>query len=213
MEQSFGCGSPVEKAGLKPGETVLDLGSGAGLDAFLAAGEVGPEGQVFGLDMTNEMILTAEANRTKWGLSNVEFIKGFIEEIPIEDESVDVVVSNCVINLSPDKDAVFREIFRVLRPGGRISVSDIVFLKPLPKEIRESLSAWAGCVSGAIGEKEYQEKLSRAGFPDVRVERTRVHSFSREQVREMFPDISPENVPDAGEAVASAWISAVKPLT
>ncbi|HPD97605.1 MAG TPA: arsenite methyltransferase [Synergistales bacterium] len=209
--QSFGCGSPVEMAGLKPGETVLDLGSGAGLDAFLAGGEVGVSGKVFGLDMTDEMILTAESNRIHWGLENVEFLKGFIEEIPLPDESIDVVVSNCVINLSPDKDAVFREIFRVLKPGGRISVSDVVFLRPIPEEIRASIDAWAGCVAGALGREEYEQKLAEAGFTGISVSPTRVYDFTPSQLEEMFPDLSGAKSLDAGGVAAGAWISAMKP--
>ena len=212
LGQSLGCGSPVEMAGIKPGETVLDLGSGAGLDAFLAGGEVGPSGKVFGLDMTDEMILAAESNRVHWGLENVEFLKGFIEEIPLPDGSVDVVVSNCVINLSPDKDAVFREIFRVLRPGGRISVSDVVFLRPIPEEIRTSIDAWAGCIAGALGREEYAFKLKAAGFEEVRVTLTRVYEFSTQQLEEMFPDMPGEAAIDTKDAAAGALISAIKPL-
>ncbi len=212
LGQSLGCGSPVEMAGLKPGETVLDLGSGAGLDAFLAGGEVGPSGKVFGLDMTDEMILAAESNRVHWGLDNVEFLKGYIEEIPLPDGSVDVVVSNCVINLSPDKDAVFREIFRVLKPGGRISVSDVVFLRPVPEEIRSSIDAWAGCIAGALGRDEYAEKLKAAGFMEVKVSATRVYEFTPQQLQEMFPDMPVAAALDAKDAAAGAWISAVKPL-
>lgn len=210
--QSFGCGSPVERAGLKPGETVLDLGSGAGLDAFLAGGEVGVAGKVFGLDMTDEMILTAESNRIHWGLENVEFLKGFIEEIPLPDESIDVVVSNCVINLSPDKDAVFREIFRVLKPGGRISVSDVVFLRPIPEEIRASIDAWAGCVAGALGREDYERKLAEAGFTGITVSPTRVYDFTPSQLEEMFPDLPGAGALDAGGVAAGAWISARKSL-
>lgn len=213
LGQSFGCGSPVEMAGLKPGETVLDLGSGAGLDAFLAGGEVGPSGKVYGLDMTDEMILTAESNRVHWGLDNVEFLKGFIEDIPLPDGSVDAVVSNCVINLSPDKDAVFREVFRVLKPGGRISLSDVVFLRPVPEEIRNSIDAWAGCIAGALGKEEYADKLKAAGFEDVRITPTRVYEFSPGQLQEMFPDMPGAAALDAKDAAAGAWISAVKLLS
>jgi len=212
LGQSLGCGSPVEMAGLKPGETVLDLGSGAGLDAFLAGGEVGPSGKVFGLDMTDEMILAAGSNRVHWGLDNVEFLKGYIEEIPLPDGSVDVVVSNCVINLSADKDAVFREIFRVLKPGGRISVSDVVFLRPVPEEIRSSIDAWAGCIAGALGRDEYAEKLKAAGFMEVKISATRVYEFTPQQLQEMFPDMPVAAALDAKDAAAGAWISAVKPL-
>jgi len=213
LGQSLGCGSPVEMAGLKPGEAVLDLGSGAGLDAFLAGGEVGPSGKVFGLDMTDEMILAAESNRVHWGLDNVEFLKGFIEEIPLPEGSVDAVVSNCVINLSPDKDAVFREIFRVLKPGGRISVSDVVFLRPVPEEIRSSIDAWAGCIAGALGREEYAGKLKKAGFENVRVEPTRVYEFTPEQLQDMFPDMQGVADIDAKDVAAGAWISAVRPLS
>ena len=211
--QSFGCGSPVEMAGLKNGETVLDLGSGAGLDAFLAGGEVGVSGKVYGLDMTDEMILTAESNRILWGLENVEFLKGFIEEIPLPDESVDVVVSNCVINLSPDKDAVFREIFRVLKPGGRISVSDVVFLRPIPEEIRTCIDAWAGCIAGALGKDEYERKLAEAGFTGITVSPTRVYDFTPRQLEAMFPNLPGAGELDTAGVAAGAWISAGKPLT
>lgn len=212
VSQSFGCGSPVEMAGLKTGETVLDLGIGAGLDAFLAGGEVGPTGKVFGLDMTDEMILTAEANRVRWGLRNVEFLKGFIEDIPLPDGSIDVVVSNCVINLSPDKEAVFREIFRILKPGGRISVSDVVLLRPIPEAIRKSIDAWAGCVAGALGRDEYAAELKNAGFTKVAVSPTKVYEFTPKQIEEMFPDLSGAASLDASGVAASAWISARKPL-
>lgn len=210
--QSFGCGSPVEMAGLLKGETVLDLGSGAGLDAFLAGGEVGPQGKVYGLDMTDEMILTAEANRIYWGLENVEFLKGLIEEIPLPDESIDVVVSNCVINLSTDKDAVFHEIFRVLKPGGRISVSDVVFLREIPEEIRRSIDAWAGCIAGALGREEYREKLAAAGFVEISVSPTRVYEFTPLQLGEMFPDLPGAGGLDAAGVAAGAWISARRPV-
>lgn len=212
VSQSFGCGSPVEMAGLKSGETVLDLGSGAGLDAFLAGGEVGPAGKVFGLDMTDAMILTAESNRIHWGLQNVEFLKGFIEDIPLPDGSVDVVVSNCVINLSPDKETVFREIYRVLKPGGRISVSDVVFLRPIPDEIRTSIDAWAGCIAGSLGRDEYAEKLEKTGFCDVKVSPTRVYEFTPRQLEEMFPELPGAGSLDASGVTAGAWISARKPI-
>jgi len=166
---SLGCGNPIAIAELQAGETVLDLGSGGGIDCFLAARQVGPEGRVIGLDMTPEMIMHARRNARRMGVTNVEFRYGEMEEMPLPDQSVDVVISNCVINLSPDKDAVFREAFRVLRPGGRLNVSDIVLNGELPPAIRDSLSAWASCVAGALDEAEYLAKIRAAGFENVQV--------------------------------------------
>jgi arsenite methyltransferase len=166
---SLGCGNPLAIAELQAGEVVLDLGSGGGIDCFLAARQVGPEGRVIGLDMTPEMIMLARRNARKMGATNVEFRYGEMEEIPLPDRSVDVVISNCVINLSPDKDAVFGEVFRVLRPGGRMNVSDIVIDGELPQAIRQSLNAWAGCVAGALDESEYLAKIRAAGFEAVEV--------------------------------------------
>jgi len=166
---SLGCGNPLAIADLRPGEVVLDLGSGGGIDCFLAAKRVGPGGRVIGLDMTPDMIRLAQRNAKKVGASNVEFRLGEIEDIPLPDGSVDVVISNCVINLSPDKDMVFREVFRVLRPGGRLSVSDIVVQGELPQAIRDRLDAWAACVSGALEETEYLAKIRAAGFEQVDV--------------------------------------------
>jgi len=166
---SLGCGNPLAISELQPGEVVLDLGSGGGIDCFLAAKQVGPEGKVIGLDMTPEMIKLARRNAKKVGATNVDFRYGEMEEIPLPDQSVDAVISNCVINLSPDKDAVFREVFRILRPGGRMNVSDIVVDGELPQPIRDSLNAWAGCVAGALDESEYLSKISAAGFEDVQV--------------------------------------------
>lgn len=166
---SYGCGNPVAIAGLQPGETVLDLGSGAGLDCFLSAQQVGATGQVIGLDMTDEMLALAEQNRVKLGAANVEFRKGVIEQIPLEDESVDVIISNCVINLSPDKRAVFEEAFRVLRPGGRFQVSDVVLLRDVSEQERSDLDLWSGCKSGALLHSDYAAGLRAAGFTDVEV--------------------------------------------
>ncbi len=168
-EMSLGCGNPIAIAELQPGEVVLDLGSGGGIDCFLAAKQVGPEGRVIGLDMTPEMIKLARRNAKRMGVTNVDFRYGEIEEIPLPDESVDVVISNCVINLSPDKDAVFREVSRVLRPGGRMNVSDMVIQGELPQPIRDSLGAWASCVAGALEESDYLAKIRAAGFEDVQV--------------------------------------------
>ncbi len=167
---SMGCGNPVALAELRPGEVVLDLGSGGGLDCFLAAQRVGPQGKVIGLDMTLEMIQLARANARKLSMDNVEFRLGEMEHMPIESGSVDVVISNCVINLSPDKDAVFQEVFRVLKPGGRLCVSDIVTHGELPPQIREDLEQWAGCVAGALDEKVYLDKIRAAGFEKARVD-------------------------------------------
>ena len=167
---SLGCGNPTAIAELQPGEVVLDLGSGGGIDCFLAAKQVGPEGKVIGLDMTPDMIKLARRNAKKIGATNVEFRYGETEDIPLPDESVDVIISNCVINLSPDKDAVFGEAFRVLRPGGRMSVSDIVVDGDLPQSIRSSLNAWAGCIAGALGEEVYLGKIRAAGFEGIEVQ-------------------------------------------
>lgn len=168
-EASLGCGDPLAIAGLRPGEVVLDLGSGGGIDCFLAAKKVGPEGRVVGLDMTPEMIDLARRNAQELGMTNVEFCFGQMEDIPLPDESVDVIISNCVINLSPDKDAVFREAYRVLRPGGRVSISDIVVDGDLPQSIRRRLDAWTACISGAIDESVYLAKIRAAGFERVEV--------------------------------------------
>ncbi len=167
---ALGCGNPTAIAGLQPGEAVLDLGSGGGIDCFLAAKQVGPEGKVIGLDMTTDMIKLARHNAKKVGATNVDFRYGEMEDMPLLDESVDVIISNCVINLSPDKDAVFGEAYRVLRPGGRMSVSDIVVNGQLPQSIRDRLDAWAGCVAGALEESDYLSKIRAAGFEKVEVE-------------------------------------------
>ena len=171
---SLGCGNPTALAELRPGETVLDLGSGGGIDVLLSAKRVGPAGFAYGLDMTDEMLALAERNRREAGAENVRFLQGTIEAIPLPDASVDVLISNCVINLSADKDAVLREAFRVLKPGGRFAVSDVVVLKDLPAGVRTSMESWAGCVAGALHERDYRAKLSAAGFaaPEVQVTRT-----------------------------------------
>jgi SAM-dependent methyltransferase len=170
---SLGCGNPTALAELGAGEVVLDLGSGGGIDVLLSARRVGPTGKAYGVDMTDEMLELARRNQREAGIANVEFLRGSIEAVPLPDESVDVVISNCVINLSTDKDRVLREAFRVLRPGGRFAVSDIVIQGRLPDGLRQSLEAWSGCVAGALHEDEYREKLAAAGFSDSEVEITR----------------------------------------
>jgi len=172
---SLGCGNPTALAELKPGETVLDLGSGGGIDVLLSARRVGPTGKAYGLDMTDEMLALAEQNRRKSGLANVEFLKGEIEHIPLPDNSVDVIISNCVINLSGDKDQVFEEAFRVLKPGGRFAVSDVVVREDVPAAIRKSMELWVGCIAGALSEADYRSKLAAAGFGNIDVEVTRVY--------------------------------------
>jgi arsenite methyltransferase len=167
---SLGCGDPITIANLKPGETVVDLGSGGGMDCFLSAQRVGATGRVIGVDMTPEMLAKARGNATRLGITNVEFRQGFIEQLPVEDGTVDVVISNCVINLSPDKPQVFREMARVLRPGGRISVSDIVTNGELPAPVRESMEAWGACVAGALDMQDYAAGLQAAGFVDIRIQ-------------------------------------------
>jgi arsenite methyltransferase len=173
---SLGCGNPTALATLKPGETVLDLGSGGGIDVLLSARRVGPEGKAWGLDMTDEMLELARENQRKAGVENAEFLKGDIEDIPLPDGSVDVVISNCVINLAADKGRVLREAHRVLRPGGRFAVSDIVVRGPVPQEIRRSMELWVGCVAGALDEDEYSRLMAEAGFRDVEIEPTRIYS-------------------------------------
>jgi len=172
---SLGCGNPTALAQLAPGETVLDLGSGGGIDVLLSAKRVGPTGFAYGLDMTDEMLALAEKNRAAAGATNVKFLKGHIEAIPLPDASVDVIVSNCVINLSTDKPRVLAEAFRVLRPGGRFAVSDMVVEGVMPADVRRDVEAWAGCISGALESKEYRRLLAAAGFVDVEIEVTRVH--------------------------------------
>ena len=172
---SLGCGNPTALAELKPGETVLDLGSGGGIDVLLSARRVSPGGKAYGLDMTDDMLALARANQKKAGVDNVEFLKGQIENIPLPDNSVDVIISNCVINLSADKDRVIREAFRVLKPGGRFAVSDVVTRGEMHPEIRKSMLLWVGCVAGALEEREYRAKLEAAGFDDIGIEPTRIY--------------------------------------
>ena len=211
LTTSLGCGNPTALGSLYEGETVLDLGSGAGLDVLLSAKRVGPSGKAYGLDMTDEMLAEANANKAKSGLTNVEFLKGHIEDIPLPAASVDVVISNCVINLSADKDKVFSEIFRVLRPGGRIAVSDIVTTKPLPEEVRKNLLAWAGCVAGALTDEEYKAKLAEAGFTDVEVVVTRVYDLSDPSVQGLIPGAAPALFAEYNGSVVSAFIRAKQP--
>src|SRR5260221_8363646 len=172
---SLGCGNPTALAKLQPGEVVLDLGSGGGIDVLLSAKRVGPTGKAYGLDMTDEMLSLARANQEKAGVENVEFLKGAIENIPLPDNSVDVIISNCVINLSGDKDRVLREAFRVLKPGGRLAISDVVVRGEVPADIRKSMELWVGCIAGALEEFEYRDKLFSAGFENIDIEPTRVY--------------------------------------
>jgi arsenite methyltransferase len=172
---SLGCGNPTALARLNPGEVVLDLGSGGGIDVLLSAKRVGATGKAYGLDMTDEMLDLARENQRKAGIQNVEFLKGEIESIPLPDSSVDVIISNCVINLSADKDKVLAEAFRVLKPGGRFAVSDVVVRGEVPADLRRNIELWVGCVAGALDESDYTAKLTRAGFEDVSIEPTRVY--------------------------------------
>ena len=208
---SLGCGNPTALADLRPGETVLDLGSGGGIDVLLSARRVGPEGKAYGLDMTEEMLELARENQRKAGALNVEFLKGTIEDIPLPDASVDVIISNCVINLSGDKDRVLREAFRVLRPGGRFAVSDIVLQKELPESVQRSVSLWTGCVAGALVQADYQAKLEAAGFAGVSFEITRC--FDRETIAELAGSLpeeegGPAAVLDHLDALNGAVVSA-----
>lgn len=178
MAASLGCGNPTALVDLHPGETVLDLGSGGGIDVLLSARRVGPTGKVYGLDMTDEMLALARENQAKSGLRNVEFLKGEIEDIPLPDASVDLIISNCVINLSPEKDRVFAEAYRVLKPGGRLAISDIAVRGTVPAEVRKSLELWMGCVAGALEEGQYRANLAQAGFEEIEIVPTRVYSLN-----------------------------------
>jgi arsenite methyltransferase len=209
---SLGCGNPTALAKLKAGETVLDLGSGGGIDVLLSARRVGPTGQAYGLDMTDEMLALARENQRKAGVENVEFLQGEIESIPLPDNSVDVVISNCVINLSADKDKVLREAFRVLKPGGRFAVSDVVVRGDVPEQVRRSMEMWVGCIAGALQQYEYVSKLARAGFHEIDIEPTRVYSI--EDARQFLTGegINADTIaPQVENKFMSAFIRAVKP--
>jgi arsenite methyltransferase len=209
---SLGCGNPTALAELKSGETVLDLGSGGGIDVLLSAGRVGPTGKAYGLDMTDEMLALARENQRKAGATNVEFLKGEIEHIPLPANSVDVIISNCVINLSADKDRVLAEAFRVLKPGGRLAVSDVVVRGGVPAEIRRSVELWIGCVAGALEEEEYRNKLTAAGFEGIGLEPTRVYRV--EEAREFLTGAGLEVdriAPQVGDKFMSAFVRARKP--
>jgi arsenite methyltransferase len=214
IKASLGCGNPTALAELKPGEIVLDLGSGGGIDVLLSARRVGPTGKAYGLDMTDEMLALAEQNKRKSGLMNVEFLKGEIERIPLAENSVDVIISNCVINLSGDKDRVLAEAFRVLKPGGRFAVSDVVVKGEVPAEIRKNMELWVGCVAGALSEEDYIEKLSKVGFDRIQIEPTRV--FDIEDARSLLigqgVDVD-TNAPKVQGKFRSAFIRATKPRT
>jgi ubiquinone/menaquinone biosynthesis C-methylase UbiE len=211
---SLGCGNPTALAQLSAGETVLDLGSGGGIDVLLSARRVGPTGKAYGLDMTDEMLALAIQNKRKAGVENVEFLKGEIEHIPLPDNSVDVIISNCVINLSADKDQVLREAFRVLKPGGRFAVSDVVTRGEIPGEVRQNVLLWVGCVAGALEENEYRTKLTSAGFEKIEMEPTRVYRV--EDAREF---LSGQNIdvdaiaPLVDGKIMSAFVRAMKPTT
>jgi ubiquinone/menaquinone biosynthesis C-methylase UbiE len=209
---SLGCGNPTALAQLNAGEIVLDLGAGGGIDVLLSAKRVGPTGKAFGLDMTDEMLALANENKRKAGAENVEFLKGEIENIPLPDNSVDVIISNCVINLSADKDRVFREAFRVLKPGGRIAVSDVVTHGAIPDEIRQKVLLWVGCIAGALEENEYRSKLTAAGFEQIALEPTRVYRVAdaREFLASSGIDVD-EIASQVDGKFMSAFIRAVKP--
>jgi arsenite methyltransferase len=212
MQASLGCGNPTALAKLNAGETVLDLGSGGGIDVLLSARRVGSTGKAYGLDMTDEMLALAHANKEKAGVDNVEFLKGEIEHIPLPDNSVDVVISNCVINLSSDKDAVLREAFRVLKPGGRFAVSDVVTRGEMLPEIRKSILLWVGCIAGALEESDYLRKLQDSGFADAEIEPTRIYQVedAREFLSGQGLDVD-AIAPQVDGKFFSAFIRATKP--
>jgi arsenite methyltransferase len=212
VKASLGCGNPTALAELHAGETVLDLGSGGGIDVLLSARRVGPTGKAYGLDMTDEMLALARANQKKAGVQNVEFLKGEIESIPLPDNSVDVIISNCVINLSSDKDRVLQEAFRVLKPGGRFAVSDVVVRGDVPQEIRDHVLLWVGCIAGALKDSDYVAKLTKAGFEKVDIEPTRIYSIedARAFLTKQSMDVD-AIAPQVDGKFMSAFVRAVKP--
>jgi arsenite methyltransferase len=211
---SLGCGNPTALIDLQPGETVLDLGSGGGIDVLLSAKRVGPTGKAYGLDMTDDMLALARENQKQAGVTNVEFLKGEIENIPLPENSIDVIISNCVINLSADKDRVLREAFRVLKPGGRFAVSDVVVRGSVPEAVRKSMLLWVGCIAGALEENEYIAKLTGAGFEDATVEPTRVYSVedARQFLTEAGVDVD-AIAPQVNNKFFGAFVRANKPKT
>ncbi|MFL6452205.1 MAG: arsenite methyltransferase [Bryobacteraceae bacterium] len=212
LKASLGCGNPTLLAKLNPGETVLDLGCGGGIDVLLSARRVGPAGKAYGLDMTDDMLALARENQRKAGVENVEFLKGEIENIPLPESSVDVIISNCVINLSGDKDQVLREAFRVLKPGGRFAVSDVVTRGAVPEEVRKSMLLWVGCIAGALQEEEYQAKLRAAGFAAIEIEPTRVYDIEDARAFLSGEGIDVEAIaPQVEGKFMSAFIRATKP--
>ena len=214
VKASLGCGNPTALAELKPGETVLDLGSGGGIDVLLSARRVGPIGKAYGLDMTDDMLALARENQKKAGVANVEFLKGEIENIPLPDNSVDVIISNCVINLSADKDRVLCEAFRVLKPGGRFAVSDVVVRGHVPDEIRKNLLLWVGCIAGALSDYDYVAKLTKAGFESVDIEPTRVYKVEDARAFLSAAGIDVDAIaPQVEGKFVSAFVRATKPAS
>jgi len=212
VRASLGCGNPTALAELKPGETVLDLGSGGGIDVLLSARRVGPTGKAYGLDMTDEMLALARENQQKAGVTNVEFLKGEIERIPLPDNTVDVIISNCVINLSADKDRVLREAFRVLKPGGRFAVSDVVVRGEVPDEVRRSMLLWVGCIAGALKDSDYAAKLDAAGFDAIDIEPTRIYSIEDARAFLANAGVDVEAIaPQVEGKFMSAFVRARKP--
>jgi arsenite methyltransferase len=209
---SLGCGNPTALAQLNPGETILDLGSGGGIDVLLSARRVGPSGKAYGLDMTDEMLALARENQRKAGVENAEFLKGEIEHIPLPDNSVDVVISNCVINLSGDKDRVLHEAFRVLKPGGRFAVSDVVTRGEVPLDVRQNMLLWVGCIAGALNDCDYVAKLAKAGFDSIEIEPTRVYDIKDARTFLSGQGIDVDAIaPQVEGKFMSAFIRAIKP--
>jgi arsenite methyltransferase len=214
VRASLGCGNPTALAQLNAGETVLDLGSGGGIDVLLSARRVGPTGKAYGLDMTDDMLALARENQKKAGVENVEFLKGEIEAIPLPDSSVDVIISNCVINLSADKDRVLKEAFRVLKPGGRFAVSDVVVRGHVPEEVRKSMLLWVGCIAGALQDTEYISKLTQAGFSSIEIEPTRVYNIEDARAFLSTEGVDVDAIaPQVEGKFASAFIRAAKPAS
>jgi arsenite methyltransferase len=212
IKASLGCGNPTALAQLHPGETVLDLGSGGGIDVLLSAKRVGPTGKAYGLDMTDDMLALARENQRKSGIENVEFLKGEIENIPLPDCTVDVIISNCVINLSADKDRVLREAFRVLKPGGRLAVSDVVVRGEVPDEVRKNMLLWVGCIAGALEESDYKARLTAAGFKSIEIESTRVYTIEDARAFLVAEGIDVDAVaPQVDGKFMSAFVRAQKP--